>query len=344
VRSHVQIASMLAAAAALALAIRGAEGGGRGAQGRGQALPEAPRASGVTGGLAVLRAPLSAQVQIAGGQIQMGSPPSEVIEAVAICRREAPVGLCELPQLRETQLFQHRFPMESLFQNEFVLHAVQLSSFWMDRREVTVEEYARCVKAGPCAAAPYAQGGARFARPELPVSLVTWEDARTYCRWRGGRLPTEAEWERAARGLRGRRFPWGNEYNRMVANHGSMSVTFTRRFGDEDGRLAAPDLDGRDGHDELAPVGSYPAGRTPEGLDDMAGNVAEWVADTFDLHYDAIEAVNPTGPATTATPFKVIRGGSYLHAAPWMRGAARLMAPADERQSWIGFRCAREVR
>jgi formylglycine-generating enzyme required for sulfatase activity len=203
---------------------------------------------------------------------------------------------------------------------------VYLSDFWIDRTEVTVAAYGRCVAAGACAPPPYAEGGERFDRPDYPVVLVSWNDARRFCAWAGGRLPTEAEWERAARGLTGRRYPWGNVYNPFLANHGAF---------------AFDELDARDGFLELAPVGSFRDGRTPDGIDDLAGNVEEWVFDWFAQEYPKVSAVNPKGPDMGDR--RVVRGGGYAHARPWLRGSAREKMAPGERAPWLGFRCARDA-
>ena len=214
-----------------------------------------------------------------------------------------------------------------MFSSEQAQHEVYLSDYWIDRTEVTVARYRRCVAAGPCAMPPYAEGGERFDRPSLPVVLVTWNDARRFCAWAGGRLPTEAEWERAARGGgAGRRYPWGNVYNPFLANHGAFGLE---------------DLDARDGFLELAPVGSFPDGRTPEGLEDLAGNAQEWVADWFAPEYPKADSANPKGP--DMGEMRVVRGGSYVHGRLWLRGAARDREPPNERAPWIGFRCARDA-
>ena len=158
---------------------------------------------------------------------------------------------------------------------------------------------------------------------ELPQVLVSWNEALAYCRFRGGRLPTEAEWERAARGPAGRRYPWGDVFDRQRLNGG---------------RFALDPFEARDGFVELAPVGSFLAGATPDGIHDLAGNVEEWVADWYAPEYPEATEVEPQGP--TGGDEKVVRGGGYGHGAAWVRGAARSKDVPSARRAWRGFRCA----
>jgi formylglycine-generating enzyme len=261
-------------------------------------------------GVLTLRAPASTMILVPASQFTMGSTGDEILAALVGCQREPGGQQCEA----------------SLFSDEAPVRTITLSAYWLDRTEVTADAYARCVQIGRCRSLPLAGRAERFAKPGYPASLVTWDEAREYCAFRGARLPTEAEFERAARGPGGRRYPWGDVYNSHAANHG---------------RLAWDPSDGSDGAVELARVGSFPSGRTPEGFLDLAGNVSEWVADRYAPEYVATDLVNPKGPLVSPSPLRVVRGGSYESAAPRLRGASREAAEEGTRRPWIGFRCAR---
>ncbi len=275
-------------------------------------------------GVLALRPPLAGRVRVPAGSFVMGSAREDLERAFALCRTEILDSSCN--------------DARSLFLAETHAHDVTVSSFELDRTEVTVADYARCVAAETCEPPGYVPGDPRFDRPDLPVTYVRWEDASSYCAWVGARLPTEAEWEFAARGPEGRQFPWGNVYNPHLSNHGA---------------LATDASDGTDGFVGLAPVGSFPDGATPLGILDLSGNAAEYVADLFDIAddggfgYPPASQVNPKGPKTGV--FHVVRGGSYLSGAAWVRAMARGIrgAPTEAlglaRSPTVGFRCAADA-
>jgi formylglycine-generating enzyme required for sulfatase activity len=270
-------------------------------------------------GIVALRAPVERRVRIAGGRFVMGSTASEMVSAMKLCEREPYGARCESRG--------HGDDIGPWIRAEGHAHEVTLSDFELDRTEVPVRRYARCVAVGVCPPPSYPSGDGRYDLPELPVTHVRWEDAVTYCAWAGGRLPTEAEWEHAARGRAGRTFPWGELYNPHLANHGAWADDPT---------------DARDGFVGLAPIGSFPDGATASGLLDMAGNAAEWVWDWYDRDddgygYGRAAVANPKGPAYGPLGH-VIRGGSYREAAHWLRTAARRAWPNPARE--VGFRCA----
>jgi formylglycine-generating enzyme required for sulfatase activity len=242
----------------------------------------------------------------------MGSSGEDALAAYLQCQREPWAHRCE----------------PTMFGDELPPRVITLSAYFIDRTEVTVAAYGRCVELGRCQAPPYESGAARFARADFPVSLVTWDDARRYCEFRGARLPTEAEFERAARGTRARTYPWGDLYNSHFANHG---------------RLGWDRTSDTDGFAELAKVGSLPWGATPEGIADLAGNVAEWVSDRYQSPYDLADTADPRGPSDNRLP-RVVRGGGYESGAAWLRGAARTPVAEDTRSPSIGFRCVRSER
>jgi formylglycine-generating enzyme required for sulfatase activity len=214
---------------------------------------------------------------------------------------------------------------------------VWVSSFFMDRFEVTAGQFRACVDAGACSDTALVTGDTRFAIDDWPMVNVTWNDAQTYCHWRGKRLPTEAEWEKAARGEDGRVFPWGGE-NALRLNHGTIVIEgMWPLFGD----LADGDTDDSDGTRYLAPPGSYPNGRSPYGAYDMAGNVSEWVADWWADRYGK-ETVDPTGPQTGDQ--RVFRGGNFHEPTLWSRTYLRQHVQPFFRFMGLGFRCAADVK
>lgn len=203
------------------------------------------------------------------------------------------------------------------FEDEEPVHTIYLDSFLIDKYEVTQEEFARKTGKNP----------SEFKGNTLPVEKVTWEEARQYCESMGKRLPTEAEWEVAAKGGKELIYSWGNEVQSKKAN-------FCDRHCGK--RWKAKQF--IDGFETTAPVGSFPP--NGYGLHDMAGNVYEWVYDWYEKeYYEHSPTKNPRGPLTGK--YKVMRGGSWINYAVGTRPTDRTDAKPGKRLNFAGFRCAR---
>lgn len=207
--------------------------------------------------------------------------------------------------------------------DEYPQREVFLDGFWIDQVEVINERYQQCVAAGECNP-PYENGSfsrdSYYGDPQFtnyPVVWVTWFDAVRYCLWAGKRLPTEAQWEKAARGTDGREYPWGDSPpDETLANFGG-------NIGD------------------TTEVGAYsPQGDSPYGGMDMAGNVLEWVTDWYDgNYYYTAPKKNPPGPGNSPIQARVARGGSWLYPARRARAPLRVDRIPELREGNIGFRC-----
>jgi formylglycine-generating enzyme required for sulfatase activity len=291
-------------------------------------VPVAPAAptSGVPAVLDLLKTEL---VQVAGGSFEMGTTVQEAAEAVRECTQVFG-GACTLAMAEDSS----------------PPRVVQISPFYIEQTEVTYQQYmaflnhlgARSHINGcsgqPCLAtrndadtSNVSFDGQTYAVLDIindrPVVNVTWYGASAYCQILGRRLPTEAEWEFAARGTDGRVYPWGNPP--FLTN-----LAKTNR--------PVPELETDRG---TMPVGSYPAGASPYGVLDLAGNVAEWVNDWYDATYYAqpvAAGLNPQGPI--AGTEKVVRGGSWDAMPFFARAVHRQSLVPNDKQSWLGFRCA----
>ncbi len=197
--------------------------------------------------------------------------------------------------------------------NEHPSHVVALDGFYIDQYEVTVERYQRFLKKTRRGHPKYWQQVELSRDVEKPVIGMTWDDALSYCEWAGTRLPTEAEWEKAARGMDKRLYPWG----------ASMPNFTTANFG----KSGKPQQAYKE---TLKPVGSYPLGKSSYGVYDMAGNVSEWVADWY--------AEGPSG-----REWKVVRGGSWRDKPTALRSTYRLRFTRTIRDAYFGFRCAQDA-
>jgi serine/threonine-protein kinase len=224
--------------------------------------------------------------------------------------------------------------------DEKPIHTVMLGAYWMDQTEVTNKMYALCVQAGTCQPPKQTKSYSRSSYygnseyDDYPVTYVDWNMTKIYCEWTGARLPTEAEWEKAARGTDGRTYPWGEGIDCNLANSDVSCIAGTSK------------------------AGNYTSGKSPYGLFDMAGNVWEWVLDWYDAnYYSDSPSLNPQGPGNGQN--KVLRGGSWVHdgnftpagnqGGPWynyigdLRSADRGRSTPSVVDFSIGFRCARSA-
>jgi formylglycine-generating enzyme required for sulfatase activity len=270
-------------------------------------------------------------VLVPAGAFWMGSAAADIQIRVTECQRSVKP--------------ENRGKCAEWFADEGPQRQVFLDAYYIDRQEVTNARFEKFVAANQYRTTAEAEGwgwvhlvrdgraqrekikGATWRTPggpgttapaDHPVVQVSWYDADAYCKWAGKRLPTEAEWEKAARGVDGRRYPWGEEWAATRAN-GDMGAKATR------------------------PVGSYPSGASPYDIHDMTGNVFEWVADWQDpAFYQKGQDRNPAGPATGEQ--RGLRGGGWHSQPIALRAASRGSGVPDFRYNYTGFRCAKGLR
>ena len=282
-------------------------------------------------------------VYVPAGEFKMGAPGLEWIR---------------WPQSRRELKRMYYTPF--VFTDEIPQHIVYLDAFWIDRTEVTVAMFRTFVETtGYITTAekqgwgkPWTDGPKELEWPKVkgtdwqhpygpesaaeddhPVTQVSWEDAAAYCKWVGGQLPTEAQWEKACRGTDGRMWPWGNTFDGTLVSSCDAQCPIERWKDDS--------FD--DGCAFTAPVGSFPAGASPYGALDMAGNLWEWVADWYkeDYYHDS-PYKNPSGPASGT--LRAMRGGSWYDTDVWVTCTVRHQNPPWDRYSDVGFRCIVAVK
>jgi len=210
--------------------------------------------------------------------------------------------------------------------DEKPVHRVSLDAFYIDRYEVTGKDFEAYLDANPKQHPTITGWWGRQVRPDMadrPVIGLTWKRCQNFCRWKDKRLPTEAEWERAAAGPEGRRYPWGDQPpDPLRANFGRCCFIMKG--------------------DVLQGVGDLEGGRTPEGVYGLAGNIAEWVYDWYDKNYYSMSPThNPTGPETGT--HHTIRGGAWNSLAGYLRSSARYGYDDAKDFYGIGCRCARSA-
>jgi sulfatase modifying factor 1 len=218
--------------------------------------------------------------------------------------------------------------------NERPEHAVTLDAYYIDRYEVTLSLYRKFLEEGKHESPPTWDDEAATSVGDRPAIGIRWKSAAAYCRWAGKRLPTEAEWEKAARGTDRRRYPWGDmqpfvdmaNYNRGMWV--SEAITLVAVTSGLEGMSV------RHGFKE--------GGKSPFGVYHMAGNAAEWVADWYERdYYQKTPGKNPSGPVTGEK--RVLRGGSWADVPSALRVTARFSAEPDFEDRTIGFRCAMDM-
>jgi formylglycine-generating enzyme required for sulfatase activity len=243
--------------------------------------------------------------------------PAEIVDAKGVTMRLVPAGPFKMGS-------------NNGMPDEKPVHIVNPPAFYMDKYEVTNALYKVCVDAKVCQVPTNTGLGTHsgaygtYANQQFdnyPVIYVDWNRAKTYCEWRGAHLPSEIEWEKAAHGTDGRKYPWGNAIDTSLANYGNnVPDDYSGVFG------------------KTTAVGSYPKGQSPYGIYDMAGNVWEWMADWYDVYPGGDPSVNIAFGQKT---YRVLRGGSWSDDPDLLRTTFRGGNTPDTAVNYIGFRCVR---
>jgi formylglycine-generating enzyme required for sulfatase activity len=274
---------------------------------------------------ALLFAPMSraasprTAVFVAAGWFTMGSNADDLEYARRLCVSER---MLEALRLRGCA-------GDELFADETPARRVYVSAFWLDRFELSRAEYDACVAEGGCTPPLRTTEHPGLSHPSHPVTGLSHAQAEQVCGRRGGRLPSEAEWERAARGDSARRFPWGNFHNERLANHGGPAMSLDPGQGEPSER---------DGYAFAAPVAAFENARSPHGIVQMAGNVWEWTADAFAPLSAQKQRVDPL--QQRALGQRVVRGGSFRAPAFALRVTHREGRTETAGFLDVGVRCA----
>jgi formylglycine-generating enzyme required for sulfatase activity len=249
-------------------------------------------------------------VYVPAGEFVMGSTDAQIEDAFELCQQY------------------NKDCNRDFFTREAPQHTVTLAGFWIMQSEVTNAQYQQCVEEGVCSQ-PKNEIWDKPENAQHPVTHVDWSQANAYARWAGGQLPSEAQWEKAARGDDGRIYPWGDDWQGDRLN-----------FCDKNCAFAWKDDGADDGYAETAPVGRYPAGASPYGAYDMAGNVWEWTSTLFQPYpYDAEDGREDA----TASGNRTLRGGSWDVQRGRVRAPVRADFAPDNSFNSVGFRVVRSV-
>jgi len=297
----------------------------------------------------------AAALAAAGGFWFEPSPARAQAEA-ARCRpspSERGSPMCKVPA-GEFWMGANRKIKDSCDDDEKPGRMVRMVEYYIDQHEVTVAEYKECVESGCCSpeglnmpfwmgteqpGTAWACNWGKLDRKDHPINCLSWEQARAYCSWAGKRLPSEAEWEKAARGVDGRIYPWGNQ---GIVSLGKKKKA-VGNFADQTAQKKIPRGNAikhyRDGYISTSPVESFPLGRSPFGLYDSIGNVWEWCSDGYDpdFHKNTPDK-NPKGPASAR--YRTVRGGSWISKEETLRTSYRFGEWPPGRNANVGFRCA----
>ena len=306
---------------------------------------------GAAGSIVVVEHRKSSMVVVPKGEFFMGATKKQRQELRQACKEQQPGSdwVCEDDDIvvvgsliGTIKKFARSSP------RELRARRVYLDAFEIDRYEVTVRQFRSCVMAHSCDVVALIAGDERFLRNDWPMVNVTWQDAKDYCEWQGKRLPTEAEWEKAARGTDLRHWPWGNQFRKDGSNHGkseSAAIRMTHGYVTFRQRRSVAEYipSAEDGALHAVSPGAMPWAKGPYGTYDQAGNVSEWVQDYFSLEgYEGLSTINPRrdspGPRRN---FRVVRGGSWEQPRYFGRTYYRSWAAPEHRSYERGFRCAR---
>ncbi|MCK6577431.1 MAG: formylglycine-generating enzyme family protein [Anaerolineae bacterium] len=260
-------------------------------------------------------------VLVPAGSFEMGSTAAEIDAAFEMCRQAAADdSTCEHAWFEDEA---HDANTQTFTQ-----------PFWIDQTEVTRAQYQRCVEAGGCEQTPESDFSTDA---DQPVNRVSWFQAQTYCAWRGGSLPTEAEWEYAARGPERWIFPWGSAFDGSLANHCDGRCSEERWASG----LHYVNEENDDGYGGTSPAGAYPGGASWVGALDMSGSFREWTSSLHEPYpYDRDDGRElDTGGSTDV--LRVLRGGSFIDSSYGMRSAHRYWNNPDVGYDYNGFRCVR---